>query len=281
MHQGLDLRDRFPAVGALLAAGAIGARVATTVTWRGQLIEDPDLLARVDADIAEAATRFGTLSEQKLNDAIDTRIDRHDPDAVRRFQAAAKGLDVRFGKPDDETGHPVDLRAGQDHRRRVDRPPRRGVGPLGVRVMIRAPTASGAPKRWGSSRSTATCCRADAVNRTAPPPGKTRAPSTSSSTSSPTTPTTRRPGRPGWAGGRRSRRQRCHRRWSRRRRGTRGPASRRQVLTAVRDPTVLRTVMAPRTTVLTMMLDPTLLSQKAVARPARVRARRCRARPRR
>ncbi len=104
MHQGLDLRDRFPRVGALLAQGAIAVRVATTVTWRGQLIEDPDLLARVDADIAAAATRFGTLSEQKLTDAIDTRIGRHDPDAVRRFQTAAKGLDVRFGKPDDETG---------------------------------------------------------------------------------------------------------------------------------------------------------------------------------
>ncbi len=104
MHQGLDLRDRFPAVRALLDAGAIGVRVATTVTWRGALIEDPDLLARVDAEIAEAATRFGTLSEQKLNDAIDTCIARHDPDAVRRFQSAAKGLDVRFGKPDDETG---------------------------------------------------------------------------------------------------------------------------------------------------------------------------------
>ena len=104
MHQGLDLRDRFPAVGALLTQGAIPVRVATTVTWRGQLIEDPDLLARVDAEIAEAATRFGTLSEQKLNDAIDTRINKYDPDAVRRFQCAAKGLDVRFGKPDDETG---------------------------------------------------------------------------------------------------------------------------------------------------------------------------------
>ena len=104
MHQGLDLRDRFPAVGALLAQGAIGVPVAATVTWRGQLIEDPDLLARVDAEIAEAATRFGTLSEQKLTEAIDTRIERHDPDAVRRFQSAAKGLDVRFGKPDDETG---------------------------------------------------------------------------------------------------------------------------------------------------------------------------------
>ena len=104
MHQGLDLRDRFPAVGALLAQGAIAVRVATAVTWRGQLIEDPELLARVDAEIAEAATRFGTLSEQKLNDAIDTRISEYDPDAVRRFQTAAKGLDVRFGKPDDETG---------------------------------------------------------------------------------------------------------------------------------------------------------------------------------
>lgn len=104
MHQGLDLRDRFPAVGALLAEGAIGVRVATTVTWRGQLIEDPDLLARVDADIAAAATRFGKLSEKKLTDAIDTRINRHDPDAVRRFKTAERGLDVRFGKPDDETG---------------------------------------------------------------------------------------------------------------------------------------------------------------------------------
>ncbi len=104
MHQGLDLRDRFPAVGALLASGAMTVRVATTVTWRGALIEDADLLARVDADIAEAATRFGTLSEQKLNDAIDNCIYRYDPDAVRRFHSAAKGLDVRFGKPDDETG---------------------------------------------------------------------------------------------------------------------------------------------------------------------------------
>ena len=104
MHQGLDLRDRFPAVGALLAQGAVPVQVATTVTWRGQLIEDPALLALVDADIAEAATRFGKLSEKKLSDAIDTHINRHDPDAVRRFKTAERGLDVRFGKPDDETG---------------------------------------------------------------------------------------------------------------------------------------------------------------------------------
>jgi urease accessory protein UreF len=40
MHQGLDLRDRFPAVGALLAQGAIPVGVATTVTWREALREE-------------------------------------------------------------------------------------------------------------------------------------------------------------------------------------------------------------------------------------------------
>ncbi len=103
MHQGLDLRDRFP------SGGASGpGRHPGSGGHRGdlarQLIEDPDLLARVDADIAEAATRFGKLSEKKLTDAIDTHINRHDPDAVRRFKTAERGLDVRFGKPDDETG---------------------------------------------------------------------------------------------------------------------------------------------------------------------------------
>ena len=90
MHQGLDLRDRFPAVGALLAQGAIGVPVATTVTWRGQLMKKTDLLARVDAEIAEAATRIGTITEQKLTEAIDTRIERHDPDAIRRFECDDK-----------------------------------------------------------------------------------------------------------------------------------------------------------------------------------------------
>ncbi len=133
MHQGLDLRDRFPAVGALLAPGAITVRVATAVTWRGQLIEDPDLLARVDADIAEAATRFGTLSEQKLTAAIDTRIGRWDPDAVRRFKTAERGLDVRFGKPDDETGTRSIYGRVKITDAELHGAPRRRVGPFGVR----------------------------------------------------------------------------------------------------------------------------------------------------
>ncbi|MCW2515129.1 MAG: hypothetical protein JWR11_4171 [Mycobacterium sp.] len=104
MHQGLDLRDRLPLLGALLRGGDITLRVATTASWRTHLIEDPDLLAKVDADIAAVATRFGSYSDKKLAAAIDLRIERYDPDAVRRFTAAEQNLDVRFGKPDDDTG---------------------------------------------------------------------------------------------------------------------------------------------------------------------------------
>jgi hypothetical protein len=104
MHQGLDLRDRLPRLGDLLRRGDITLTVATTASWRTHLIEEPDLLAKVDADIAAVATRFGNYSDRKLADAIDAKIEKHDPDAVRRFMAAEKSLDVRFGKPDDETG---------------------------------------------------------------------------------------------------------------------------------------------------------------------------------
>ena len=104
MHQGLDLRDRLPRIGALLARGEIPARVATTATFRTGLIDDEKLLARVDAELAARATRYGKLSRDKLTEAIDACVHRHDPDGVRRFRTAQRGLDVRFGKPDDDTG---------------------------------------------------------------------------------------------------------------------------------------------------------------------------------
>lgn len=104
MHQGLDLRDRLPILGAMHRRGDITTTVATTVSWRTKLILDDDLLAKVDADLATAASRWAGYSHQRLNTAIDDRVAKHDPDAVRRFQAVEKSLDVRFGKPDDESG---------------------------------------------------------------------------------------------------------------------------------------------------------------------------------
>ena len=131
----------------------------------------------MDAEIAAAATRFGKLSEKKLSDAIDTHINRYDPDAVRRFKSAERGLDVRFGRPDDETGTRsiygrVKISDAELMDRRADALAR-SVCPDDPRTHGERRTEASA-----SSRSTATGCRADAVNRTARPPGQTRAPST-------------------------------------------------------------------------------------------------------
>ena len=104
LHRGLALRYRLPKVAALLADGLITARVATAATWRTALVDDPDVLARIDADAAAAVTRFGSLSAAKLDTELDALIQQHDPAAVRQYQGAARGCDVGFGNADDLTG---------------------------------------------------------------------------------------------------------------------------------------------------------------------------------
>jgi hypothetical protein len=104
MRQGLALRYRLPEIAKLMSEGTLSARLANTIGWRTQLVDDPDVLAQVDGDLAEIAASFGSLSVPKLEAAIDAVIAVHDPAAVRRFQTAAKGCDVEFGAPDDTTG---------------------------------------------------------------------------------------------------------------------------------------------------------------------------------
>ena len=104
MHQALALRDRLPRIRALLADGTISARLAATIAWRTQLVEDPQALALIDADLAAAATTFGPMSATKVETKVDALIEEHDPAAVRRFHSAARGRHIGFGDRDDETG---------------------------------------------------------------------------------------------------------------------------------------------------------------------------------
>jgi hypothetical protein len=90
MQQGLALRDRLPKVGALSAAGAITAALATLLCWRTHLIEDPAVLDAVDTELADAITGWGPLSAAKLETTVDAVIDRHDPAAVLAYRAAAR-----------------------------------------------------------------------------------------------------------------------------------------------------------------------------------------------
>ncbi|WP_172800185.1 MULTISPECIES: HNH endonuclease signature motif containing protein [unclassified Mycobacterium] len=100
----MALRERLPHVAALFAEGRLSAGLVATITWRTQLIVDSEILAKVDTAIADRAAKWGSLSVAKLESAIDSLVDEHDPDARRRLREAARSRDVQFGKRDDVTG---------------------------------------------------------------------------------------------------------------------------------------------------------------------------------
>lgn len=104
MYEAMGLRNRLPRVAALFSSGGMSARVAGAVVWRTDLVGDADALALIDGAIAERAGGWDALSQQKLDQAIDAVIDKHDPGALRRTQASARSRDVTFGGQDPETG---------------------------------------------------------------------------------------------------------------------------------------------------------------------------------
>ncbi|MGE2727422.1 DUF222 domain-containing protein [Mycolicibacterium pulveris] len=104
MAIGLALRNRLPRVAALFSEGLISANVISTITWRTHLVCEGEPLARVDAEIAQRASSWGALGQDRLELAVDAVVETHDPDARRRYRDAARKCDVQVGKPDDATG---------------------------------------------------------------------------------------------------------------------------------------------------------------------------------
>lgn len=98
------LRERLPHVAALFAHGDISAKTVAAITWRTQLVTDPDALALIDTALAGAATTYGALTTTKTEQAIDVWIEKFDPAAVRRTRTAARDRDIHFGDPDDPNG---------------------------------------------------------------------------------------------------------------------------------------------------------------------------------
>ena len=104
MHLGLSLRHRLPMVAALFGKGALSARVVTAIVWRTDLVQDGEALALIDAAVADRAGGWDALSQFKLEQAVDSWVDRHDPGAVRRTAASARSRDVTIGGQNPETG---------------------------------------------------------------------------------------------------------------------------------------------------------------------------------
>ena len=101
MRIAVALRDRLPRVAALYMQGTLSSRVVSAITWRTELVEDADALALIDAALAEGATKWGPLSEDRLDQAIDAWIFRYDPAAVRRSESSTHTRDFSIGDLDD------------------------------------------------------------------------------------------------------------------------------------------------------------------------------------
>lgn len=104
MYLARSLRERLPRLNAVFVAGRVSARLVATVSWRTHLVTDVAAMAAVDAGIAEVVQKWGVLSDAKVEEAIDALVSKHDPQAREWFSAAERGMDVQFGKQDDETG---------------------------------------------------------------------------------------------------------------------------------------------------------------------------------
>ncbi|MDG4663215.1 HNH endonuclease signature motif containing protein [Mycobacterium sp. 236(2023)] len=97
MEVGLAL-TRLPRIAAAFLAGQITEFLVRRIVNRTANIQDADLLAKVEAEIAERAVRWDGLSQKKLDDAIDVWVDRHDPAALRHTRARVRDRGVTIGE---------------------------------------------------------------------------------------------------------------------------------------------------------------------------------------
>lgn len=100
LHNAVCLHERLPAVAAVFATGAIDYRAVRLIVARTLLALDPEVLAAIDADLAEAVVRWGPLSVHAMQVTVDRMVERHDPEARRRTESQARGrhVDVNHGR---------------------------------------------------------------------------------------------------------------------------------------------------------------------------------------
>lgn len=98
------LRDHLPAVAALFREGQLSSRVVAAITWRTRLITEEEVWARIDAAVAERALKWGPLSDDRLDDAVDALVQRFDPEAVIIARQNARTRDFVVGGYEDEAG---------------------------------------------------------------------------------------------------------------------------------------------------------------------------------
>ena len=97
LRYAIDLRERLPKVAAVFAAGEIDFRMMAALVSRGENVEDPDRMARLDTAFARHAPRWMTMSGPKLTERIDMWVEKVDPEGVREPKGPTEDRYVDVG----------------------------------------------------------------------------------------------------------------------------------------------------------------------------------------
>ncbi|AFM15959.1 protein of unknown function DUF222 [Mycolicibacterium chubuense NBB4] len=101
MRIAVALRYRLPRVAALHWLGQLSFRLVSETTWRTHLVDSDELIALIDAALAEGVVKWGPLSNARLVGQIEAVIERFDPEALRRSKDIMRTRDLHVGSCDD------------------------------------------------------------------------------------------------------------------------------------------------------------------------------------
>jgi hypothetical protein len=83
LRYAIALRERLPRLAEVFARGEIDFRLMAAVVHRTELVEDDELIAKLDAAVARHAPRWMRLSGPKVSERIDMWVAKFDPAGVR------------------------------------------------------------------------------------------------------------------------------------------------------------------------------------------------------
>jgi len=97
LQYAIDLRERFPKVREVFAAGEIDFRMMAALITRGENVTDPEILAKLDAAFANWAPKWMKMSGPKLAERIDMWVEKFDPAGVREPRPSRDNRYVEIG----------------------------------------------------------------------------------------------------------------------------------------------------------------------------------------
>jgi Domain of unknown function (DUF222) len=83
LRYAIALRERLPRVAEVFAGGDIDFRLMAALVYRTDLVDDVELIAKIDAAVARHAPKWMRLSGPKVAERIDMWVARFDPAGVR------------------------------------------------------------------------------------------------------------------------------------------------------------------------------------------------------